>query len=123
MSDASVSGMTECLSTDRFVGAIDPRWEASESVVLRYRNAMRLESSEEDDARLKTLFERTSIREGVRVVPLFSYRDVDVSVLDETSLMHTRTLKSIDGCVTTAHCPFEDINTSCSNRAATPVRR
>lgn len=104
MSDASVSGVTERFSTDRFVGAIDPRWEASQSVVLRYRNAVRLESSEEDDACLKALFERTSVREGVRVLPLFSYRDVDVSVLDETSLMHTRTLKSIDGCVTTAHC-------------------
>jgi threonine synthase len=28
---------------------------------------------------------------------------VDISALDET-LMHTRTLKAIDGCVTTAKC-------------------
>jgi cysteine synthase len=87
-----------------FLDAIDHRWEASESVVLRYRHTMQLESDEENDHRLKALFEKTSVREGVRVVPFFPYRGVEIDVLDETSLMETRTLKSIDGCVTTAQC-------------------
>src|SRR5919106_5567919 len=100
MNESPVSPLTELHSPDAFLAAIDPRWEASQSVVLRYRHVVRLESAEDDDVHLKTLFEKTSIREGMRVVPLFVHRDVEVSVLDETSLMHTGTLKSIDGCVT-----------------------
>jgi threonine synthase len=87
-----------------FTDAIDQHHDARQSVVLRYRNVVRLESEDADDARLDSLLERTSIREGLRIVPLFSHRGVDVDVLDETSLMHTGTLKSIDGCVTTAKC-------------------
>jgi hypothetical protein len=87
-----------------FARAIDRRHEAAQSVVLRYRHALRLEADKATDARLKALFEATSVREGLRVVPLFSHRGVQVEILDETSLMHTRTLKSIDGCVTAAHC-------------------
>ena len=91
-------------SPEAFAHAIDPRHEASRSVVLRYRHALRLEPDEERDVRLKALLERTSIAEGLRVFPLLTYRDVEINVLDETSLMATRTLKSIDGCVTTAQC-------------------
>jgi threonine synthase len=91
-------------SPEAFASAIDRRHEASRSVVLRYRNAVRLEPDDEQDTRLKALFERTSIAEGLRVFPLFTHRDVEIDVLDETSLMGTRTLKSIDGCVTTAQC-------------------
>jgi len=91
-------------SPEAFAGAIDRRHEASRSVVLRYRNAVRLEPEDEQDTRLKALLERTSIAEGLRVFPLFTHREVEIDVLDETTLMCTRTLKSIDGCVTTAQC-------------------
>src|SRR5262249_55193358 len=52
--------------------------------------------------------ERTSIAEGLRIFSLGTYRGVQIDILDETSLMHTRTLKSIDGCVCTAHCLLRD---------------
>lgn len=94
------------LSPDAFAEAIDNRHPASQSVVLRYRNALRLEPEEQDDARFKSILERTSIREGLQVLPLFVYEGVEIDILDETSLMHTGTMKSIDGCVTTAQCLF-----------------
>src|SRR5262249_39680856 len=46
----------------------------------------------------------TSIGEGLRVFPLLNTRGVSVEILDATSLMRTRTHKSVDGCVTTAQC-------------------
>ncbi len=87
-----------------FQATIDRSCDASRSVVLRYRAALRLGATVLEDARLKELLEATSIREGLRVFHLLQYRGVQIYVLDETSLTHTHTLKSIDGCVTTAHC-------------------
>ena len=91
-------------SASDFLSAIDRRHSAEQSVVLRYRNCVRFETSPAEGQELKSLLERTSIREGLRVLPLMSYRDVEILVLDETSLMHTHTLKSIDGAVTIARC-------------------
>ena len=87
-----------------FAQAIDRSCDAARSVVLRYRRAVQLGATPLEDRRLKDLLEKTSIREGLRIFHLLSYRGVEVDVLDETSLMHTHTLKSIDGCVTLAHC-------------------
>jgi threonine synthase len=86
-----------------FVAAIDRGWDASQSIVLRYRHVGRFADSEEQDQQFKSLLLRSSIREGLRIVALPSYRGVQVDVLDATSLMHTRSVKSIDGCLTTAH--------------------
>jgi hypothetical protein len=91
-------------SPDAFRDAIDRSHDSAQSVVLRYRKAVRLEPDEGDDERLKALLERTSIREGLRIVPLCTYRGVQIDILDETTMMRTGTLKSIDGCVTTAQC-------------------
>jgi threonine synthase len=91
-------------STAAFRAAIDRAHEATRSVVLRYRNVFRFGPAEREDVRFKDLLSRTSIREGVRLVPLGDYRGVSVSVLDQSSAMHTGTLKSIDGCVTIARC-------------------
>ena len=33
-----------------------------------------------------------------------AYKGVEIFILDETSLMHTKTLKSVDGCITIARC-------------------
>ncbi len=83
---------------------IDTKYPAQTSVVLRYRNAFTFGTSEEEDVRFKDLLKRTSIREGSRIFLLLRYKGVDIYALDETSLMHTKTLKAIDGCVTTAKC-------------------
>lgn len=91
-------------SIPEFSTAIDRRFDASHSVVLRYRHALRLEETEQEDSRLKDLLTTTSVREGLRVLPLLRYNGVEVDILDETSLMYTNTVKSIDGCVTAAKC-------------------
>ncbi|MGH7799089.1 MAG: pyridoxal-phosphate dependent enzyme [Thermodesulfobacteriota bacterium] len=83
---------------------IDTRYDPQTSIVLRYRNAFKSEMTDEEDSKYKEWLERTSIREGVRVFPLLTYKGVKIHILDETSLMHTKTLKSIDGCVTIAKC-------------------
>lgn len=91
-------------SSPRFDDFIDARYDAEKSVVLRYRNAFRFGATDEEDARFKNWLVSTSIREGARVVPFVTYRGVSIHILDETSLMHSKSLKSIDGCFTTAKC-------------------
>ncbi len=83
---------------------IDPNYSSETSIVLRYRNAFRVGMAEQRDSEYKEWLRETSIMEGARIFPLLTYKGVEVSILDETSLMHTRTLKSIDGCVTIARC-------------------
>lgn len=83
---------------------IDAKYGPERSIVLRYRNAFKSEMTDEEDSKYKEWLETTSIREGVRIFPLLVYRGVEIYILDETSLMHTNTLKSIDGCVTIAKC-------------------
>jgi threonine synthase len=82
---------------------IDANYPAEKSVVLRYRNAFTFGTPTED-LQFKELLTRTSIQEGARIFSLLKYKGVEIYLLDETSLMHTKTLKSIDGCVTTAKC-------------------
>lgn len=89
-----------------FEPAVDTSYDAEQSVVLRYRRACPSPPPEAADPRFDELLRRASIREGLRVVPLFTHRGVEVNVLDATSRMHTRSLKSIDGCVTTAQCLY-----------------
>jgi nitroreductase/threonine dehydratase len=69
---------------------------ASESLVLRYIGAGASIGAEH--------LRRTSIREGARSFPLLTHREVEIHVLDETSLMHTHSFKALDGCITSAHC-------------------
>lgn len=87
-----------------FDRAIDPEYNAEKSIVLRYRNAVRFGATPEEDITFKNWLQKTSIREGAQIFPLLTYRGVNIFILDETSLMHTRTLKSIDGCITIAKC-------------------
>jgi hypothetical protein len=82
---------------------IDLEYAPESSIVARYRNAFSFGSPEED-ALFREALLSTSLREGARVFPLLTYRGVDIHILDESSLMHTGTLKSIDGCFTLAHC-------------------
>lgn len=90
-------------SEPNFLKLIDSRYPAEKSIVLRYRNAFTF-GTEPEDSTFKELLKKTSIQEGSRIFSLLKYKGVEIFVLDETSLMHTRTLKSIDGCVTIARC-------------------
>lgn len=83
---------------------IDARYSPEESIVLRYRNAFEFGTRAQKDSDYKAWLQKTSIREGARIFPLLRYRGVYIYILDETSLMFTRTLKSIDGCVSIAMC-------------------
>jgi len=87
-----------------FDKCIDTTYDTQASIVCRYRYALRFEMAEEEDFRYKELLKETSMREGARILPLFIYKGVEIHILDETSLMHTKTIKSIDGCITTAKC-------------------
>ena len=80
-------------SASEFLSSIDRRQSAEQSVVLRYKDCLRFEESEVENEKFKGLLDSTSIREGLRILPLLTYRDVEVLVLDETSLMHTHTLQ------------------------------
>ena len=91
-------------SDGSFEYSIDHRCPAERSIVLRYKDHFSFGSTPDEDAQFKRWLEKTSIREGARIFPLFSHRGVDVHVLDETSAMHTGTLKSTDGCITIAKC-------------------
>lgn len=93
------------LAEDRWDPArfIDTAYPAETSIVARYRNAFTFGGPEED-GRFKEALLQTSLREGSRVFPLLTYRGVDIHILDDSSLMHTGTLKSIDGCFTMAQC-------------------
>ncbi|MGB7575961.1 MAG: hypothetical protein WBN53_19100 [Thermodesulfobacteriota bacterium] len=84
--------------------AIDPEYQAETSIVLRYKNAFQFGITAGEDSEYKKWLKRTSIREGARIFPLLTYQGVAIFILDETSLMHTKTLKSIDGCITIARC-------------------
>ncbi|MFC1851302.1 pyridoxal-phosphate dependent enzyme [candidate division CSSED10-310 bacterium] len=86
--------------------SIDRRYSPETSIVLRYMNSFHFNLPEDDAASFKECLHHTSIREGARIFHLMRYRQVDIYLLDETSLMFTRTLKSVDGCITTAHCKF-----------------
>lgn len=86
----------------RFLTAIDNQVAASDSVVMRYRDAVRFEVDEAKDSRIKSLLPRASLQEGLRIAELMRYRGVSIDVLDESSLMASGTLKSIDGCLAAA---------------------
>jgi threonine synthase len=83
---------------------IDPEYKMEASIVLRYRNAFQFGTTAEEDSEYQKWLKRTSIKEGARIFPLLAYNGVVIFISDETSLMHTKTLKSIDGCITTAKC-------------------
>jgi threonine synthase len=84
--------------------AVDPGYKTEASIVLRYRNAFQFGTTTEEDSEYKEWLGRTSIREGARIFPLLAYKGVEIFISDETSLMQTKTLKSIDGCITIAKC-------------------
>ena len=93
--------MTDSL---RFELLVDHRQSPESSLIRRYLRGCGLELGAAEAERFQEYLGAASIEEGVRIVPLLVHRGVRVDVLDETSRMHTRTFKSLDGCVTAAHC-------------------
>ncbi len=85
-----------------FLGTVNPSVSAETSIVRRYLDSVRFEEDEGRDRGFKDLVKEASIREGARIFQCFEYRGVHVSILDETTLMRTGTLKSIDGTVSIA---------------------
>jgi len=83
---------------------IDSKHSPETSIVLRYRNLFQFGETAEEDLEYKKWLQRTSIREGARIFPFLVYKGAEIFILDETSLMHSKTLKSVDGCVTIARC-------------------
>ncbi|MFC1837083.1 hypothetical protein ACFLYW_00170 [Thermodesulfobacteriota bacterium] len=90
-----------------FTSSIDQAHRPESSIVCRYRNAVQLDDRQDNDLLLKQYLLDTSISEGARIVPLMTYKDVELHILDETSRMATRSLKSIDGCLAAAFCRLE----------------
>jgi hypothetical protein len=72
-------------------------------------NAIKFCEAHAEDKKYKEWLKKTSIREGARIFPLMAYKGVNIHILDETSLMHTNTLKSVDGCMSIAHCKLMDL--------------
>jgi hypothetical protein len=93
-----------------FEGCLDRRSPAEKSIVLRYRNGLGAGMAEEERALYQEWLGRTSLGEGARIFPLLEYKGVEICVLDETSLMFTKSLKSIDGCITVARCKLEGLH-------------
>lgn len=93
-----------------FDNCIDGIYPTENSIVLRYMNALQFYPAPEEDKKYKDWLKKTSIREGARIFLLTTYKGVKIHILDETSLMHTNTLKSVDGCVSVAHCKLRDYN-------------
>lgn len=87
-----------------FEQLVDRKHAPESSLVRRYLKAYGTDLESGAQLAFQSLLQEASLQEGVRLFPLFSHRGVEVNLLDETSLMHTRTFKSIDGCVTAAHC-------------------
>ena len=85
---------------------IDSNYDSKTSIVLRYRNAFQFGGTDKENVEYRGWLEKTSIREGARIFPLGRYKGVEIFILDETSLMHTKTLKSIDGCISIAKCKW-----------------
>lgn len=85
---------------------IDSSYDSETSIVLRYRNALQFGGTDKENSEYKGWLEKTSIKEGARIFPLGVYKGVKIFILDETSLMHTKTLKSIDGCISIAKCKW-----------------
>jgi hypothetical protein len=84
-------------------GGIDTTFPAETSVVCRYRGLFAF-GEPDADAAFKRALVSMSVQEGARVFLLGTYRGVEIHLLDESSLMHTGTLKSIDGCLAAAKC-------------------
>ncbi len=89
--------------------SIDRSCGPERSIVLRYRDTVRLDDRPERDRAFKSRLPEVSIREGARIVRLPAYKGVDIHVLDETSGMATGSLKSIDGCLMASRCRAEGV--------------
>lgn len=97
-------------SLDSVFSRIDTSVACEESVIRRYRNLFSLPESEDPDNRYSNILLEISQQEGARIFPLLTYRGVDVYIMDETTLMRTGTMRSVDGCTTIARCKLHGLD-------------
>ncbi len=76
---------------------IDLKYEPSDSIVLRYHSRNSLGFTEEE-------LLKGCVKEGERVFHLVNYKDCEIYILDETSLMHSNTFHSLDGSLIGSLC-------------------
>ncbi|MBF0098271.1 MAG: pyridoxal-phosphate dependent enzyme [Magnetococcales bacterium] len=96
--------------SNQFDHFLDRQSAPESSLVLHFLQACGLSLEENLRSKFRKQLTHASIREGVRIFPLFKYKDVDLIILDETSFMHTGTFKAIDGCMISAYCKVMGIN-------------
>jgi len=93
-----------------FLRLLDDAYSPESSIVLRYRNLIGFEENLTREARYKEWLTQVSIREGARIFPLLKYEGVEICIFDTASLMHTNTLKAIDGCISISKCKLKNYN-------------
>jgi threonine synthase len=86
---------------------IDKAHSPGASIVCRYRDVLSFIDSDDLDREFRRHLPEISIREGVRILPLMTYKGVSIHVLDETSWMASGSMKAIDGCLTACLCRIE----------------
>lgn len=95
-----------------FLKNIDRNFSCERSIILRYRNCVfpviagKKKISLDDNT-----FQDVSILEGSKIYPFIYYKDVKISILDETSLMASGTFKSLDACISLAIAKSQGIKT------------
>jgi hypothetical protein len=86
--------------------AVDEQYPAGRSVLLRYAPALLHGLLTTEDLLA------TSRQEGARILDLGAWRGVHLRLLDESSLMAGGTCKSLDGCLSTAFCRKQGIQSA-----------
>jgi hypothetical protein len=81
----------------------DLKYEPSESIVLRYHSRNSLGLTEEE-------LLMGCVKEGEMVFHLVDYKDCQIYILDETSLMHSNTFHALDGALIGSLCKKNDQN-------------
>lgn len=90
------------MSISEFLSNIDENFSCQNSIVLRYRKFITRLLRDEKIFIDEDMLQETSILEGTKTYPLILYKDVNISILDETSQMASGTFKSLDGCISIA---------------------
>lgn len=81
---------------------VDSNYSSLKSIVMRFHRLNNLGLTKEDLER--TRGNEETVSEGCRVLPLMLYKGVNIDLLDESSLMSSGTMKSIDACLAIAKC-------------------
>lgn len=78
----------------------DTRYPLEQSLVLRYHRVNRLGLTLDELKKVSCYQE--SAGEGCRLLPLLSYKGIQIDIWDESSLMSSGTMKAVDACLAVA---------------------